>query len=159
MSDTEIALGIAMLVGLVGTVVPIVPGLLLIAGAALVWGLVESSAIAWFVVGAIVAIGMVGIVLGATLPARRTSARGAPSWVVLAGAAGLVVGFFAIPVIGALIGFPVGILVAELVRLRDVAAAWRSTREALKDVGLGIAIQLTAAVAMIGVWAIAVLTS
>jgi len=62
-------------------------------------------------------------------------------------------------VIGALIGFPAGVFVAELVRHRRPGPAWRATLDALKGVGLGIAMQLTAGVVMIGVWVSAVLVT
>jgi uncharacterized protein YqgC (DUF456 family) len=70
-----------------------------------------------------------------------------------------VIGFFVVPVIGALIGFPVGVFVAELVRHRHPGPAWRATWVALKGVGIGIAIQLGAGVVMIGVWLAAVLAT
>ena len=51
------------------------------------------------------------------------------------------IGFFVIPVVGALIGGPVGIFVAELARHRDPSVAWRSTWDVIKSMGMGIAIQ------------------
>ena len=74
-----------------------------------------------------------------------------------AGAVGAVIGFFVVPVVGALLGGPAGIFVAELARVRDPSRAWASTLEALKGVGLGIVVQFVAGVAMIAVWAVAVL--
>jgi uncharacterized protein len=156
MSSAEIVLGLVMLVGLVGVFVPVLPGLLLVIGAAVVWAIDRGGATAWSVAAVMSAIGVAGIVASSVLPARRTSSAGAPPWVVVAGIVGLVIGFFAVPVIGALIGFPAGVFVAELVRHRHPAPAWRATWEALKSVGLGIAIQLGAGVAMIAIWAVAV---
>ena len=158
-STTEALLGAVMIAGLVGVLVPVFPGLALVAGAGLLWALGRGGVTAWVVFGAMVAIGVGGIVLANVLPARRAAAGGAPAWVVVAGAVGLVVGFFVIPVVGALIGFPAGVFVAELVRRRHLGSAWRATWEALKGVGVGIAVQLAAGVAMIGVWAIAVFTT
>jgi uncharacterized protein YqgC (DUF456 family) len=104
----------------------------------------------------ILGIGAAGIVATYVIPARRASAAGAPNWVLAVGAAGVVAGFFLIPVVGALIGGPVAILVAEFVRLRDLGGAWRSTGEALKGMGIGIGIQLAAGVVMISLWVMAV---
>jgi uncharacterized protein YqgC (DUF456 family) len=156
MSSAEIVLGLVMLVGLVGVLVPVLPGLLLVIGAAVVWAIDRGGAGAWVVAAVMSAIGVAGIVASSVLPARRTASAGAPAWVVVAGVVGLVIGFFAVPVIGALIGFPAGVFVAELVRHRHPGPAWRATWEALKSVGLGIAIQLGAGVAMIAIWAVAV---
>ena len=159
MSSTELLLGIAMLVGLVGVVVPVFPGLILVIGSGLVWALQRGGPGAWAVFAVMSIVGVVGIVVSSVLPARRASAAGAPAWVLVAGGIGLVIGFFVVPVVGALIGFPAGIFVAEFARHRHPGSAWRATWDALKGVGLGIAIQLAAGVAMIGVWLAAVLTS
>ena len=91
------------------------------------------------------------------MPARRASAAGAARPSLVAGVAGMVAGFFLIPVVGALIGFPAGIYVAELTRLHDAGAARATTIATIRGVGVGIAIQLVAGVAMIGIWAAAVL--
>jgi len=158
-SELEAVLGIVMLAGLVGVVVPVFPGLIVVIGAGFVWALQRGGPGAWAVFAIIAAVGIAGIVASNVLPARRASAAGAPAWVVAAGAVGLVVGFFVVPVIGALIGFPAGVFVAELVRHRRPGPAWRATWDALKGVGLGIAMQLTAGVVMIGVWVSAVLVT
>jgi len=157
MSSLEVVVGLVMLVGLVGVVVPVFPGLVLVAGAGLVWAIDLGGPGAWTVFAVMAAIAVGGIVASSVLPARRASAAGAPTWVVVAGVAGLVIGFFVVPVVGALVGFPAGVFVAELARHRHPGPAWRATWEALKNVGLGIAIQLAAGVAMIAVWLAAAL--
>ena len=156
MSPLEAVLAIVMLVGLVGVVVPVFPGLVLVAGAGLVWALQRGGVTAWVVFGVMALVGVAAIALANVLPARRAAAGGVPAWVLVAGAAGLVVGFFVVPVVGALIGFPVGVFVAELARQRRLRSAWAATWEALKGVGLGIAVQLAAGVVMVAVWAVAV---
>jgi uncharacterized protein YqgC (DUF456 family) len=159
MSTMEGILGLVMLVGLVGVVVPVFPGLIVVIGAGFVWALQRGGPGAWAVFAIIAAVGIAAIAASSVLPARRASSAGAPAWVVAAGAVGLVVGFFVVPVIGALIGFPAGVFVAELVRHRRPGPAWRATWDALKGVGIGIAIQLGAGVVMIGVWVAAVLAT
>ena len=75
-----------------------------------------------------------------------------PGWVLFAGAVGCSSsGSIVIPVVGALIGGPTGIFVAEFLRHRNPAVAWRSTMEALKGIGIGVLIQFGVGVAMIGV--------
>jgi uncharacterized protein YqgC (DUF456 family) len=159
MSSAEIVLGLVMLVGLVGVIVPVLPGLLLVIAAAVLWAIDRGGAMAWSVAIVMAAIGIAGMVASSVLPARRTASSGAPAWVVVAGIVGMVIGFFAVPVVGALIGFPAGVFVAELLRHRHHGPAWRATWEALKSVGLGIAIQLGAGVAMIAIWSVAVFTT
>ena len=156
MSPLELVLGIVMLAGLVGVVVPVFPGLILVIGAGALWAIERGGPGAWGVFAFMAAVGIAGIGASSVLPARRASASGAPAWVVVAGCVGLVVGFFLIPVVGALVGFPAGIFVAELLRHGHPGPAWSATWDALKGVGLGIAIQLSAGVVMIAAWAIAV---
>ena len=72
---------------------------------------------------------------------REQSPRGP----VVVGIIGAVVGMFVIPVIGLFVGFAVGLLLAELVRRRDVRAAARSSWEALKSMGAGILIEFACA--------------
>lgn len=153
MTDLEILVALAMLAGLVGVLVPIFPGLPLIAGAALLWVVLgDAGAVGWLVVAAIATIGVAGIVIAGILPAKRGLEAGVPGWVLGVAAVGVVVGFFVIPVVGALAGGPIALFVAELVRRRDLRAAWGSSREALLAIGVGIGIQLGAGVAMIAVW-------
>jgi uncharacterized protein len=159
LSGLEIVLAIVMLVGLVGTVIPYFPGVLLIIGAAVVWALSEDvGGAGWAVVGVMAAIGVGGMVLETIIPLRSTAAGGAPRWVYAVGLLGVVVGFFAVPVVGALIGGPLAILLAEYYRLRDTQGAWRSTKGAIRGIGLGILVEFTAALVMIVLWVVAVLT-
>ena len=148
-------LALVMLVGLIGVLVPVLPGLLLILGAAVAWAAADPAAGHWAVVGVLGAIGIAATAAATVLPARRAAATGAPRSALLAGAAGMVVGFVAIPVVGALVGFPAGVYVAETLRLRDGRAARATTLATLRGVGVGILIQLVAGVAMIGIWLVA----
>ena len=49
------------------------------------------------------------------------------------------------------------VFLAELARLRDVGTAWRSTWAVLRAVGIGMLIELAAAVLMLGTWVVGVL--
>jgi len=147
-----------MLIGLAGTVLPVLPGLMLIMGAAIVWAVWGGDGtLGWGVAVVIVGLGAAAGIATYIVPARRASAAGAPGWVLVVGAAGVIAGFIIVPVVGALIGGPIAIFAAELVRLRGFGEAWRSTGEALIGVGIGIAIQLAAGVAMVGMWVVVVL--
>ena len=158
MSAVEILVGLAMLAGLVGVVIPFLPGIVLIWGAAVVWAITlpGGGTGRWVAVALITALGAAGLVAATALPARRATEVGAPAWVLAAGAAGMVAGLFLIPVVGALIGWPAGVFLAELMRLRDARAAWATTYSTWKGMGIGIGVQLAAGVAMIGVWLAAV---
>lgn len=157
MSSFEVLLGLLMLAGLVGVLVPVLPGLLLIAGSGVAWALADPGPARWVVAVILVVLAVGAMAAGAIVPARRAAAAGAPRSALVAGAAGMILGFFLVPVIGALVGFPAGIFVAERIRLRDGRAARATTIATLKGAALGIGIQLVAGVAMIAIWAAAVL--
>ncbi|HEY6567907.1 MAG TPA: DUF456 domain-containing protein [Actinomycetota bacterium] len=153
MAGLEILVLLAMLVGLVGVFVPVLPGLLLILGAGIVWALTgDVGGIGWLVVAVMAVLAALGTAVPYWLTGRRGADAGLPGWVLLAGVVGTVIGFFVIPVVGALIGGPVGIFVAELVRHRTPSIAWRSTWQAIKSLGMGIVLQFAIGVGMIGVW-------
>lgn len=155
-----VIVGLLMVIGLLGVVIPVLPGLLLVLGAGLWWAIADGGTTAhWVAFGAIALIFCLGTAAKYVVPARRTAAAGAvTSSMVFALILGIV-GMFVIPIVGAPIGFVLGIYLAELRRLRDSAAAWAATKAALKGVGLSILIEFTAGVLMIASWAIGVWTT
>lgn len=156
----EVLVGVVMVVGLVGVVVPVLPGLLLSFLAVVAWALLDGGGwIRWLTVVLVGLVALGGYVLGTVLPSRHTSQAGVPDWVVLAGAVGMVVGFFVIPVVGIVVGGVLGVWLAELARTRDPGSAWRVTVATLKGFGIGAAVQFAAGVAMIAVWLAGVLVS
>jgi hypothetical protein len=66
------------------------------------------------------------------------------------------VGFFVIPVLGAFLGFPLGIYLAERAKLGTHAAAWPATKQALKAIGLSMGIELVTGLAVAITWVIGV---
>jgi uncharacterized protein YqgC (DUF456 family) len=157
-SDLGLAVvGLAIATGLVGVVVPVLPGALLAWAAIGVWALAVGSATSWAVLGvATLAIGVAQVVKY-LVPGRRLRDAGVPRRSILAGLLLAVVGFFLIPVVGFFIGFPLGVYLEERRRLRRHVSAWRSTREALRAMGLSIVIELAATVLAAGAWLTAVL--
>ena len=146
---------VAMAIGIAGTVVPLVPGLALVVGAALVYGVIEGFGglgVACF--GLIVALAAAGTVAGLALPKRAAGGAGAPRASLFVGAIGAVIGFFAVPVVGLPLGGAVGIFVAELARSGDRSGAWRTTVATLKGFGLATLAQLGAGLAMAAVWVV-----
>lgn len=147
----DVLVGIACLVGIVGTVFPILPGALLCGGAILVWGIVEGGHAWWFTAAALTLIAF-GVVLKYAVPGKRLKASGVPSWVLLVGALVGIIGFFVIPVVGIFVGFIGGIYLAELARLQSVTDAWPTTVEAMKAAGISTMIDFASAVFATAVW-------
>ena len=157
MTPLELFVAAMMVTGLVGTVIPVLPGILLVWAGVLVWAIGGdgSDAVRWFVFAIATGIAGIALVTSTVLPGRRAAAVGAPRSLMWIVALGTAVGFFVIPVVGALIGGPAAAYIAELLRLRDPGAAWRSALAALKGFGIGVAIQLVAGVAIAVTWVVA----
>ncbi len=151
MSFTEILIGIAILVGLAGIVVPILPGSILILGAVLIWATEDGSRTAWIVFSVATVLLVAGAVVKYTVPGRSLKATGVPNRSLLTGGLLGVVGFFAIPVIGLFLGFVLGIYLFERHRV-GADLAWPSTRAALKAVGASILIELAAGLLASSAW-------
>jgi uncharacterized protein len=156
--DTGLVLvGVAILAGLVGVLLPMLPGLLLCWGAVLVWALVERTAVAWTVLAVATLLFATSQVVKYLVPGRRLRSAGVPWGSMAAGGVLAAVGFFVIPVVGALAGFVGGVYGAERLRLHTHAAAWPSTVRALQAVGLSVLIELVAGLLIGTVWLAAVL--
>jgi uncharacterized protein YqgC (DUF456 family) len=144
--------GLAIAVGLVGILVPLLPGTLLIFAAILVWALVEQDTAGW------VTLAVVSALLGATTlvkylwPVRRMRAADVRTWSLAAGGVLGIIGFFVIPVLGLPIGFVGGIYLAELAARRDQRLAWASTVHALKGVALSVFVELAGALLATAAW-------
>ena len=136
---------------------PVFPGLLLSWGAVLVWALVERTAVAWGVLAVASLLLVTSQVVKYLVPGRRLRSAGVPWGSLAAGGVLAVVGFFVIPVVGVVVGFVGGIYGAERLRLRTHAAAWPSTVQALRAVGLSVLIELAAGLLIATAWLAAVL--
>ena len=159
MSDGGLVLvGLAIAVGLVGVVVPILPGALLAWAAIVVWALVDGSDTAWLVLAVATVVIGVAQVVKVLVPGRRLRDAGVPRASILAGGVLAVAGFFLIPVVGLFLGFPLGVYLQERRRLGQHEPAWRSTVHALRAIGLSIAIELAATLVAAGAWLVAVVT-
>lgn len=157
--DTASLLGVAILmaVGLVGVVLPVVPGLLLIAAAGVIWAWLADGVTPWAVLGAMLVVLALGTVAKYVLPGRTLKESGAPRSTLVLAAAGALIGLFAIPVVGIVVGGIAGLWIGEQSRLHDSSAAWRSTWTTVKAIGLGMLVEFTAGVGAVLIWALGAL--
>jgi uncharacterized protein YqgC (DUF456 family) len=153
-----VLVGLAVLVGLVGVVVPVLPGSALIGLAVAAWAFTHPSTGSWVVLAVVAALLATGAVGTYVLTGRRVSAAGVPGrTLMVAGLVGIV-GFFVVPVVGLLLGFVLGLYAMEHLRLRDPVAARDSAWVALRAVGLGMLVELGLALLAAATWLVAVLT-
>lgn len=151
--------GLAILVGVAGVVIPVLPGGLLAWVAIAVWAVQVQDAAGWAVLAvSTLAIGATQV-LKYVVPARRLRDSGVPRLSMAVGLAAGIVGFFVIPFVGLFLGFPVGIYVGEWYRLRNHRLASDSTRAALRNVGLSILIELAGVLVAAAAWLAAVIAT
>ena len=159
MDGLSVVVGLIILVGLIGIVVPLLPGLLLVWAAVLVWASEAQTPAGWVVLGIATALALTGSLLQYLLPGRRMAKAGVTTSSTVVGVALGVVGFFVIPVLGAFLGFVLGVYLAERIKLGNHAAAWPSTKHALKAIGLSVGIELLTGLAIATTWVIGVMTT
>lgn len=151
MALTDLLVGLGVLVGLVGIVVPVLPGSLLVLASILVWAIVVSDVTGWAVFAVVAVLLVVGGVVKYAVPGRRLAAAGVPTRTLVAGGLLGIVGFFVIPVVGLLVGFVLGVYLAEVVRVGS-DLAWPTTKAALRATGLSLLIELAAGLLASATW-------
>jgi uncharacterized protein YqgC (DUF456 family) len=150
-----VLVALAMAVGTIGTVVPVLPGLAVVWGAALAYGLAEGfGAVGTVAFVVITALAAAGTLAGWILPKRAAEAAGASRSSIWLGIALAIPGFFAIPVVGLAIGGLAGLYAGEYQRTHDHAIAWQATRRTVVGFGLAVLVQFLAALAMVLTWAV-----
>lgn len=151
--------GLAILVGIVGVVVPVLPGLVLCWAAVLAWAVLATDGWGrWLVLGLATAVALAGTVAKYAWPGRNLKRIGVPNVCLFAGGVLALVGFFLVPVVGLFLGFVLGLWLAERIRLGSFQQAWPSTRQAVRAVGLAMLIELGAGLTIGAAWAVGLLT-
>ncbi len=143
-----------MLVGLAGVVLPILPGVVVVGGAAIAgtFALGVDTAGGWTLVISIGVLTLIGAAASLVLPARRGLAGGAPRSSLGIAAAGAFVGFFVIPIVGLPVGAVIGLYAAEVNRTGDRTQAWSTTRSVITGYGIGVLVELVLSVLIVATW-------
>ncbi|MDF3284467.1 DUF456 domain-containing protein [Gordonia polyisoprenivorans] len=147
----EVIVGVCIAVGLLGIVVPVLPGTLLVAVSILVWAIVVGGW-AWAVFALAAVLIGVGEIVKYVVAGRVLRRHEIPNRTIVVGGVVGIVGFFVVPVVGLFLGFIAGALVSELVRTRTAGAAWRGTVAATKAAAVTIGIELFGALLASGTW-------
>ena len=151
---------LVMIIGMLGTVLPALPGIELIWLAAVAYGVVTwwtFSVTTWWSVLWIVIITLI-LIIGEVLSygveifsARKTGA----SWqAILASVVLGLIGTFIFPILGTLIGAILGVFLVEWARRKNWQEAVRAATGTLMGFGISIGVQFVFGVMMIGVWGI-----
>lgn len=135
MNDTLIPLVsiLLLLVGILGTFLPVLPGLLLSLCGLLIYKFGTDSSLSMVYIWIFVFLTLLSIILNYVIPARTNRKYGGTRWGSVGSIIGTILGMFFIPVpFGFLIGMFLGVFVGELLHdAKDKKKAWNSTKGAL----------------------------
>ncbi|MFE1788260.1 DUF456 domain-containing protein [Streptomyces sp. NPDC059525] len=149
--------GLVLLLGVVGVLVPGVPGTWLVWAGVLSWALHEQTAPGWaLLAGSTVLLLVVQVVKG-RLPPRRLRGVGVTRRMVRYAGAGALVGFVVVPLVGAVPGFVGGIYLCERRRLGTHGEAVASVRAVMRAVGTSVLVELMACLTVVAAWGVTVL--
>lgn len=149
---------VVFVIGLMGIVIPVLPGLIICLGTVLLWASEVGGTRAWVTFAVAALVFLVGVVLQYAIPGRRMKAEGVGRLTILTGLVAAVVGFFVVPVIGAPLFFVLGIYLLERVRYKDSKRAAAATRAAIRGVIRSIGVELTTALTIAVVWTVGILS-
>lgn len=124
---------VLLALGLLGTFLPVLPGLLLSLCGLLIYKFGTDAPLPMAYVWIFSALTLVSIILNYVIPARTTRKYGGTRWGSIGSVIGTFAGMFFIPVpFGFLIGMFLGVFVGELLHdAKDKKKAWNSTKGAL----------------------------
>ncbi|MFF9819128.1 DUF456 domain-containing protein [Streptomyces sp. NPDC014006] len=144
--------GVVLLLGLCGVLVPGVPGSWLVWAAVLWWALKDPQPVAWGVLVGATAVLLLSQAVRGLLPPRRLRDAGAtPRMAVYAGI-GTLAGFVLLPVLGAIPGFLGGIYLSERLRLGRHGEARAALRTAMRAGGWSVLAELFACLLITAAW-------
>ena len=158
MTPTDLIVALVIAVGLVGILVPVLPGSILVVAGVVGWAIAVGGPTAWAVAGVATALVVTGAVVKYVVPGRHLQVAGVPATTQWVGVLLGVIGFFVVPVVGLFLGFVLGVYLAELARVGS-KQAWPSTVHSLKAAGLSVVIELVAALAATWVWVYGVIAT
>jgi hypothetical protein len=144
-----------MLVGLFGLLIPIIPGLVIIWVAALIFGLISGFQwVGGVLFGVITLLMVIGNLADNFMMGAGARQKGA-SWLSIGVAlVAAVIGTLFWPPFGGLLVALVGVFIVELIRLREMRKAWDSLRGMASGCGWSIAVRFLIGMIMIFWWII-----
>lgn len=123
---------ILLIVGLLGTFLPVLPGLLLSFCGLLLYKFATVSQLPMAYVWIFGALTIISMILNYVIPARQTKKYGGTRWGSIGSVVGTILGMLFIPIpLGFLIGMFAGVFIGELLHDKtDKKKAWNSTKGA-----------------------------
>ena len=141
---------ILLIVGILGTFLPVLPGLIVSLAGLLIYKYGTDSSLSMIYIWIFVALTIVSAVLNYVIPAKTTNKYGGTRWGSIGSVVGTIGGMLFIPLpFGFLIGMFLGVFVGELLHdANDKQKAWNSTKGALVGFLYGTGFNLVVGLAM-----------
>ena len=123
---------ILLVLGIIGTFLPVLPGLLLSLAGLLIYKFGTDAPISMIFIWIFVFLTLLSAILNYVIPARTNRKYGGTRWGSVGSVVGTLVGLFFIPIpFGFLIGMFLGVFIGELLHdAKDKKKAWNSTKGA-----------------------------
>ena len=147
--------GMAMLAGLAGALIPWFPDILLIWGAGLVYGILVGWG-TWgpWLFALMTVAALVGFVAEVAVSAAGARVGGASGWGILAGLVLAVLGLIVFSPLGALIGLALGMLLVEGWRQHNLRKAAAATLGAVNGWGASFLVKFSLSLWMVLLWGV-----
>lgn len=141
---------VLLIVGILGTILPVLPGLLFSLCGLLIYKFGTDAPLPMIYIWIFVILTAISVVLNYVIPAKTTRKYGGTRWGSIGSVVGTIAGMFLIPVpFGFLIGMFLGVFVGELLHdASDKKKAWNSTKGALIGFLYGTGFNLIVGLAM-----------
>ncbi|HEX8373469.1 MAG TPA: DUF456 domain-containing protein [Chthoniobacterales bacterium] len=145
-------IALLMVAGVVGTLVPLVPGhILILAGAVVHRMVLKEEGVGWITLGILTVLVLVGFAVDFLSGAAGAKYFGATRWGALGGILGAVVGIF-FGLIGMIAGPLIGVLAGELLGGKGLLPAGKSTWGTFLGGVAGAVVKLAVALVMVAVF-------
>lgn len=147
----------ALIVGLVGLIVPVFPGLFIMWLATLLYALIQNAGDMmttwdWVIFTVITILMIAGNIADNIIIARKMRDQFIPwSSIIMAFTASIIASIFFTPIVG-LIAAPLGLYVAEYRRLKNRDNAWKSTKTYMIGWSWAFGVRFAVGIVMIGLW-------
>jgi len=142
-----------MLVGLLGLIVPVYPGIVIMWLAALGYGVIKGFSTLGIVIFVVLTLLMlIGSIVDNVLMGVGARQGGASWSTILVALLAGVIGTLVFPPIGGIIAAPLAVLLLQYLRLRDWNKAWQALRGLATGWGLSFVVRLLIGVVMMALW-------
>jgi uncharacterized protein YqgC (DUF456 family) len=148
-----VLVSVLMIVGLAGTLLPVIPGTVFIFAGATIYGLAEGfQVVGWptlLILGVLAMVATTSDLWASSLGAKK---GGASAWAVLMGLVGGAIGLILFSLPGAIVGAILGVLLTEIIRHRDWRQALKAGRGWLVGWVLSTVVQLGIGLVMVAIF-------